>query len=78
MLKAMRKRYIGREYEDVAVRAIKAVLGKINAEGELLDTSFGTGMGHDLQHYKDIPRTSMPYGQSMAIMALGEWLRTYL
>jgi len=78
MLKAVRKRYIGPEYVEPAVKAIKAVLGKINKEGELLDVSFGTAMGHTLQHYKDIALTSMPYGQAMAIMALGEFLRTFI
>jgi len=78
MLKAVRKRYIGREYEAVAVRAIKAVLGKISGEGELQDTSFGTGMGETLKHYVDIERTSMPYGQAMAIMALVEFLRVFI
>lgn len=33
---------------------------------------------NDLQHYKDIPITSMPYGQAMAIMALVEFLRVYI
>lgn len=75
ILKAVRKRYISREkYEEVGVRALKAVVGKIDEQGELLDVSFGTAMGHDLQHYKDIPLTSMPYGQAMAMMALGEFL----
>jgi unsaturated rhamnogalacturonyl hydrolase len=35
-------------------------------------------MGDSLQFYKDIPRTSMPYGQAMAIMALGEFLRKFI
>ncbi|KAF2790033.1 glycoside hydrolase family 105 protein [Melanomma pulvis-pyrius CBS 109.77] len=78
MLKAVRKRYIGPEYLEVAVKATKAVLGKVNKEGELLEVSFGTGMGHDLQHYKDIALTSMPYGQAMAIMNLGEYLRLFI
>ena len=78
ILKAVRKRYISREYEEMAIRAVKAVLGKISPEGALLDVSFGTGVGHDLQHYKDIPLTIMPYGQAMAIMALGEFLRTFI
>jgi len=78
MLKAARKRYIGREYEDVAVRAVKAVLERVNGDGELLDVSFGTAMGETLQHYKDIALTSMPYGQAMAIMALGEFLRAFI
>ena len=78
MLKAIRKRYIGREYEDVAIRAVKAVMQRIGTDGELRDVSFGTGMGHDLQHYKDIPLTSMPYGQAMAMMTLGEVLRIFI
>ncbi|GAP90220.1 putative glycoside hydrolase family 105 protein [Rosellinia necatrix] len=78
ILKAQRKRYVGREYEAVALRAIRGVLDNIDADGELLNTSFGTGMGRDLQHYKDIPITSMPYGQAMAIMALVEFLRVFI
>lgn len=79
MLKGLRMRYIkGDEYRDSAVKGVKAVLEKIDERGELLDVSFGTGMGHTLQHYKDIPLTSMPYGQAMAIMVLGEFLRVYI
>jgi unsaturated rhamnogalacturonyl hydrolase len=78
MLKAARKRYIGKEYEGVAVKAVKAVIGQISQEGELLNTSFGTSMGATLQHYKDIPLTSMPFGQAMAVMMLGEFLRSFI
>ncbi|KAG9238684.1 putative unsaturated rhamnogalacturonyl hydrolase yesR [Amylocarpus encephaloides] len=79
MLKGLRMRYIqGEEYREAAFKAIRGTLGKVSELGELDDTSFGTGMGHDLQHYKDIPITSMPYGQAMAIMALGEFLRVYI
>jgi len=77
-LKAQRKRYIGKDYEEVAVRAIKGVLANISPEGELLNTSFGTGMGDSLQFYKDIKLTSMPYGQAMAIMALAEFARVFI
>lgn len=77
ILKAQRRRYIGKKHEEVAIRAVRAVLDNITPEGELLNTSFGTGMGSDLQHYKNIPITSMPYGQAMAIMALVEFLRIY-
>lgn len=78
ILKAVRKRYLGREYREVAEGAIRAVLGAIDEHGELQNTSFGTPMGDTLEHYKKIPLTAMPYGQAMAIMALGEYLRTYL
>ena len=75
---ALRKRYIGKEYEEMAIKALKAVIAQIDEKGELQNTSFGTGMGDSLQFYKDIPRTSMPYGQAMAIMALGEFLRKFI
>ncbi|KAJ6263412.1 hypothetical protein Dda_1975 [Drechslerella dactyloides] len=79
MLKAIRKRYISKdEFEGVAVKAIKGVIGRIREDGELMDTSFGTGMGRDLKHYIDIERTSMPYGQAMAMMALVEFLRMFI
>ncbi|EPS43104.1 hypothetical protein H072_2915 [Dactylellina haptotyla CBS 200.50] len=79
MLKGIRKKYLPREeYEEVAIKAIKGVMGNIRADGELMETSFGTGMGRDLKHYIDIERTSMPYGQAMAMMALVEFLRMFI
>ena len=62
----------------MGIKAMKAVIQKVNQDGELLETSFGTGMGRTLQHYLDIELTSMPYGQAMAIMALGEFLRVFV
>lgn len=78
IMKAIRKRYISKKYETVALKAVKAVIERIGEDGELRDTSFGTGMGSDLQHYKNIPVTSMPYGQAMAMMMLGEFLRIFI
>jgi unsaturated rhamnogalacturonyl hydrolase len=78
VLKGQRKRDLSGEFDEMAIRAVKGVLANISEDGELLNTSFGTGMGRDLQHYKDIPVTSMPYGQAMAIMALVEFSRRYL
>lgn len=78
ILKAVRKRCLPAEYKDIGIKAVQAVIKNINDNGELLETSFGTGMGHDLEHYLKIPRTSMPYGQAMAIMALVEFLREFL
>ena len=78
VIKGERKRDLGGEFDEMAIRAVKGVLANISEDGELLNTSFGTAMGRDLQHYKDIPVTSMPYGQAMAIMALVEFSRRYL
>ena len=78
ILKAVRKRYLPAEYEMVGIKAIRAVLANIDEAGELKQVSFGTAMGETMQFYKDIPLTSMPYGQSLAICALAEFLRTYI
>jgi unsaturated rhamnogalacturonyl hydrolase len=78
LLKSIRKRYISADYLDTAMKAVMAVIARINAEGELQDVSFGTAMGHDLNHYIKIERTSMPYGQAMAILALVEFLRMFI
>lgn len=87
ILKARRKRLLpnevgftsgnSRTYDEIAVAAIKAVLDNVSSDGELLQTSFGTGMGDTLQFYKDIKKTTMPYGQAMAIMALAEMARCF-
>ena len=76
--KAVRKRYIGEEYRDTAERAVKGVVDNISPEGELLNVSFGTAMGDDLDFYRQIKLTSMPYGQAMAMFCLAEHLRTYI
>ncbi|SJZ84980.1 glycoside hydrolase family 88/105 protein [Consotaella salsifontis] len=78
LMKAARKRYIGADYQAVAEKAVKGIVANINPEGELLQVSFGTAMGSDLDFYRNIKLTSMPYGQAMAILCLSEYLRSYL
>lgn len=78
ILKAVRKRYIDASYAPVAEKAIQGVIKHINPVGELTQTSFGTAMGSDLDFYREIALTSMPYGQAMAILCLSEYLRVYL
>ena len=71
----MRKGYIGPEFEEPGIRAVKAVLANIDMTGELRNVSFGTPVFSDLDGYRKIPLTSMPYGQALAILALGEFKR---
>lgn len=78
ILKAVRKGYLSADYLPVAEKAVRAVVANISDDGELLQVSFGTGMGSDLDFYRQIPRTSMPYGQAMAILCLAEYMRSYL
>ena len=78
MLKAARRRYTDARYVAVAEKALKGLISRINKDGELTQVSFGTGMGKDLDFYRQIPLTSMPYGQAMAILCLVEYLHVYL
>jgi unsaturated rhamnogalacturonyl hydrolase len=77
ILKGVRRGYLKADYQPVAEKAVQAVIANISDDGELQQVSFGTGMGADLDFYRNIPRTSMPYGQAMAILCLAEYLRTY-
>jgi unsaturated rhamnogalacturonyl hydrolase len=78
LLKAVRKGYISRDYEAVGVRGAKAVRDHISAEGELTQVSFGTPVFNSIQEYKDIPLTSMPFGQAMALLAMGEFMYRFI
>jgi unsaturated rhamnogalacturonyl hydrolase len=80
ILKSLRMRLIPREerYVKAAERAIHGVIDNISKDGELRQVSFGTPVFDKLEDYKTIPLTSMPYGQSLALLACTEWLRTYL
>jgi unsaturated rhamnogalacturonyl hydrolase len=78
ILKAVRKGYLPKAYREIGVNAVKGVLANISVDGELKNVSFGTARGNDLDFYKKIPLTSMPYGQALAILCLGEFMRTYI
>ncbi|MRT22877.1 glycoside hydrolase family 105 protein [Enterobacteriaceae bacterium RIT697] len=78
ILKAVRKHYLSPAYLPLAEKALCGVIGNIDEDGELKQVSFGTAMGSDLEYYRQIPLTSMPYGQAMALLCLTEYLRVYL
>jgi unsaturated rhamnogalacturonyl hydrolase len=78
ILKAVRKGYLPATYEAVGLRAAKAVCDRISADGELTQVSFGTPVFMDKEDYKKIPLTSMPFGQAMALLAVGELLYQYI
>lgn len=65
----------GEQYRSCADRALAGVVKCVREDGEVEQVSFGTGMGPDLQFYRDIPITSMPYGQALAMLAIVEWER---
>lgn len=73
----MRKGYLDKRFAAVGEKAIRAIIANVSDDGELQQVSFGTGMGPSLDFYHQIPLTSMPYGQAMAILCLAEYRRTY-
>lgn len=75
ILKAIRLGLLDKEYEEMAMKAVKAVIENIAPDGTVLNVSYGTGMGKTLQDYKDIPICPMTYGQSLVIMMLAEVLK---
>lgn len=80
ILKALRLRLIPRKeaYELAAQKAIDGILANISERGELLRVSFGTPVFDSLEDYRNVAVTSMPYGQSCALLALTEHLRTFI
>ncbi|KAF5370126.1 hypothetical protein D9758_001203 [Tetrapyrgos nigripes] len=80
ILKALRLRLIPKEerYVNAAKKAFQGVLANITDSGELKQVSFGTPVFETIDGYKQIPLTSMPYGQSLALLALTEYLRVFL
>ena len=74
----MRLGYLDDAFLPVAGKACRGIIEHISPQGELTQVSFGTAMGNDLDHYRNIPLTAMPYGQAMAILCLVEALRRTL
>jgi unsaturated rhamnogalacturonyl hydrolase len=78
ILKAVRKHYIDKSYLEVGIKALKGILNNISNDGELQNVSFGTPVFNTIQEYKDVPITSMPYGQALAILVLSEFLNYFI
>jgi unsaturated rhamnogalacturonyl hydrolase len=75
LLKGARIGLGGPEWRNAGRRALNAVMARIDADGVVQGVSYGTRMGHDLQHYRDIPIQPTAYGQSLAMLALVEGCR---
>ncbi len=78
ILKAVHERYVDAKYEETAVRAIQGLLREIAPNGALQKVSVGTAVGETLEFYKEIRVTEMPYGQSLVVLCLAEYLVNYI
>lgn len=77
ILKAVHKGYVDASYEDVANRAINGVLSQMGDHGQLANVSVGTALADNLDYYRNVDITDMPYGQSLSVLALTEALISY-
>jgi unsaturated rhamnogalacturonyl hydrolase len=77
ILKSIHKDYINQEYKEVAYKAIQGIIREVSKDGALQNVSVGTGMGDNLDFYREIKITTMPYGQSLAVLCLAEFLHSY-
>lgn len=74
ILHGVRRGLLPGEYAQPALKAIQAVLDRIDAEGTVLGVSGGTPIGKTRDDYKGIIIAPMAYGQAMTLVALGEAL----
>lgn len=73
VLKGIRMGWLPREkFFEMGTLAARAVLDQIDETGAVQGVSGGTGMGHTLQHYKDIIVTPTAYGQGLTFLMLTE------
>ncbi|GAF38861.1 hypothetical protein FC83_GL001523 [Agrilactobacillus composti DSM 18527 = JCM 14202] len=78
ILKAGHEHYIeGTNYRQMGLKGLRGLLDNIDDEGALAHVSAGTPMGETKDFYKHIKISVMPYGQSMAILALTEYLKEF-
>lgn len=74
LLKGYRLGFGTEAWRTAGLKALRAVMRNIDENGTVLNVSYGTRMGHDLQFYKDIPIQPTGYGQALAILCLSEAL----
>ena len=74
LLKGIKLGLIGGKFRTCARKAIEAICANVAADGTVQNVSAGTGMGMDTDHYKNIIRAPMAYGQSLTLLALLEAL----
>ena len=75
ILKAARLGYIDPSCEAYGLKALDAILKRIDADGILTGVSAGTCLMDTLDGYRSIPINAQPYGQSMALLLILEALR---
>lgn len=74
ILKGIRLGILDEEkYINACSKCIETLVSYIDSDGTVTHVSGGTGMGMDVDHYKNIIVTPIAYGQSLAVIALNEY-----
>jgi len=77
LLKGARLGLGPQSWKTAGLRALEAVISAIDKKGVVQGVSYGTRMGLDLDHYRDIEIEPTAYGQSLAILALVEGCKIF-
>lgn len=77
ILKAVHRRYVDPSFERVALRGIAGLMGQIGDHGQVANVSIGTECAMDRDYYRHVGITETPYGQSLSVLALTEYLLSF-
>lgn len=77
ILKGVRLGHLDKKYLPMGIKSLNALIHNISDNGTVENVSYGTGMGSDLNHYREIPLNEMTYGQALAILALSEGMKLH-
>lgn len=77
LLMGVRLGLLDREkYFETAAKGLKGCIQMIGSDGRVGGVSKGTAVGEDLEFYRRVAIVPYPYGQSLVIVALAEWLQS--
>lgn len=74
ILHAVHSRYVDESYKSCALAAIAGLMNQIGSHGQVANVSVGTECAMDKDYYRHVEITEMPYGQSLTVLALTEYL----
>lgn len=72
ILRAIQLGYVDHKYEETVIRALKGLMECVGEDGTVDKVSYGTAIGMDDQHYKNIPLCPTAYGQGLLFLFLVE------
>lgn len=65
---------LNQNYYDSAVNCLNEICSSIHEDGSIDNVSAGTSIGMDDEHYRNIMIKDMPYGKSITLLLINEYL----